>query len=145
MRLCIGCWLFAVDTKEEFAAVHDAGEGTSSGRWEIVASLGEGGYAEVYQVRDTLTVEAPNVRSSTWRRRKTHIPVIQHLTGFSKLLTGAFAMQYALKIDTQQVKKDPRLATVRNEAEVSASHTSSSLLLLRRRSVGSSLASGPLL
>ena len=28
-------------------------------------------------------------------------------------------MQYALKIDTQRVKKDPRLATVRNETEVS--------------------------
>jgi hypothetical protein len=28
-------------------------------------------------------------------------------------------MQYALKIDTPKVKKDPRLATVRNEAEVS--------------------------
>ena len=38
-----------------------AGEGTSSGRWDIVGSLGEGGYAEVYQVRDTSTVEAPQV------------------------------------------------------------------------------------
>ncbi len=27
-----------------------------------MGSLGEGGYAEVYQVRDTLTVEAPQVR-----------------------------------------------------------------------------------
>lgn len=77
-----------------------------------MASLGEGGYAEVYQVRDTLTVEAPYVRPSTWLTMKSHKSRV------TKLLTVAFAMQYALKIDTQQVKKDPRLATVRNEAEV---------------------------
>ena len=69
--LYVGCQ-YLQTCKEEFAVLCNAGEGTSSGRWEIVASLGEGGYAEVYQVRDTLTAEAPHVRPSTCLRRNAH-------------------------------------------------------------------------
>lgn len=47
-------------------AVMLAGDGAAPGRWEVVAALGEGGYAEVYKVRNALTSEAQRVRASSW-------------------------------------------------------------------------------
>ena len=38
------------------------GAALGSGRWEVIAQLGEGGYAEVYEVRDLSTAESQRVR-----------------------------------------------------------------------------------
>ena len=60
-----------------------AGDGAAPGRWEVVAALGEGGYAEVYKVRDTLTSEAQRVRASSWLHKHicTFISQMPLMTG----------------------------------------------------------------
>ena len=38
-----------------------AGAASGSGIWGVIALLGEGGYAEVYEVRDLSTADSPRV------------------------------------------------------------------------------------
>ena len=121
-------------------------EGAVSGRWEVIASLGEGGYAEVYEVRDTLSPEATRVRlADVANLYPCHAPAFSAAASLRIPLTASsVAMQYALKIDTPKVKKDPRLATVRNEAEVCHSltmHMPTPLLALTTRDIPSTVLS----
>lgn len=122
------------------------GEGAASGRWEVIASLGEGGYAEVYEVRDTLSPEATRVRlSDPAILCPCHAPALSAAASLIIPLTASsLAMQYALKVDTPKVKKDPRLATVRNEAEVRHTltlHMPTPLLALTTKDIPSTVPS----
>ena len=54
------------------------GEGLNLDRWVVVKRLGEGGFAEVYEVTDTLhrneKVESPRLKADCSDRRVLHTP-----------------------------------------------------------------------
>ena len=58
--------LAALASANNYALMCMTGEGAAlgSGRWEVIAQLGEGGYAEVYVVSDLATADSPRVCSS---------------------------------------------------------------------------------
>ena len=112
----------SVCKRNNYVLVCVTGDNAASGlgQWEVVAQLGEGGYAEVYEVRDFSTADSPRVRppfrclSMLMGTLGPHCTDID--TGQPSL--SSVPMQYALKIDSLKVKKEPRLATVRAETEV---------------------------
>ena len=97
------------------------GEAENLQRWAVVRKIGDGGFAEVYEVRDTLNDDAQVwcPFRGAWTAFLSFTPGRSKFPSQTSMVPKCWlVMQFALKIDKPDRRRDARGGTVKAEAKV---------------------------